>query len=201
MRHNEIAMKRCPQCYFLYHDSDEVCDLDGTLLVITNENVAGVRNERQLRGPRKGWKIFSIVAVAGLVLSISLFLVYHRMTQQTQIASSNESLNVPVVLLPQPLAESSSQATPTPTSEPSVAPIAKPSPAVRATSGRRQLSSNPVSTGGDEGAKRGVIIRLIDGRALPADEAWRTNEGIWYRRNGIVTLLRLSQVKAIDKAP
>ncbi len=194
-------MKRCPKCDFLYLDSDEFCDLDGTLLMTAEQNVDPRTNESLPRGPRKGWKTFSIVAVAGLALGIVLFLVYQRMIRQTQKPTSNESLNVSVDPPPVLLAEPSLQARPTPSPEPSVAPVAKPSPAVRATPGRGGLSSNPVSTGGDEGAKRGVIIRLTDGRALPADEAWRTKEGIWYRRNGIVTLLKRNKVKAIEKAP
>jgi hypothetical protein len=44
-----------------------------------------------------------------------------------------------------------------------------------------------------------MIIRLSDGGTIAADEAWRTKDGIWYRRKGVVTLLKREQVKAIEK--
>jgi len=75
-----------------------------------------------------------------------------------------------------------------------------PSPAVQAESARVALSSNPVSTGGDEKTRRGqVTIRLTNGTTIEADEVWETGEGIWYRRRGVVTLLERDQVKAIEK--
>jgi len=38
---------------------------------------------------------------------------------------------------------------------------------------------------------------LTSGGKIDADEVWRTKDGVWYRRNGMVTLLKRSQVKAI----
>ena len=38
---------------------------------------------------------------------------------------------------------------------------------------------------------------LTSGGKIEADEVWRTKDGVWYRRNGIVTLLKAGQVKAI----
>ena len=38
---------------------------------------------------------------------------------------------------------------------------------------------------------------LTSGSKIEADEVWRTRDGIWYRRNGMVTLLKRNQVKAI----
>jgi hypothetical protein len=38
---------------------------------------------------------------------------------------------------------------------------------------------------------------LSSGGKIDADEVWRTKDGVWYRRNGIVTLLKRAQVKAI----
>ncbi len=40
---------------------------------------------------------------------------------------------------------------------------------------------------------------LTNGTSVEADEAWETSEGIWYRRRGVVTLLKRDQVKAIEK--
>ena len=41
------------------------------------------------------------------------------------------------------------------------------------------------------------MIMLTSGGKIDADEVWRTKDGVWYRRNGIVTLLKRGQVKAI----
>jgi hypothetical protein len=49
--------------------------------------------------------------------------------------------------------------------------------------------------GNRQGAK--PVILLTSGGKIEADEAWRTKDGVWYRRNGMVTLLKRGQVKAI----
>jgi len=41
------------------------------------------------------------------------------------------------------------------------------------------------------------VITLTSGGKIEADEVWRTKDGVWYRRDGIVTLLKRNQVKAI----
>jgi hypothetical protein len=41
------------------------------------------------------------------------------------------------------------------------------------------------------------VILLTTGGRIDADEVWRTRDGIWYRRAGIVTLLKPHRVKAI----
>ncbi|HKE60671.1 MAG TPA: hypothetical protein VKB46_28385, partial [Pyrinomonadaceae bacterium] len=57
----------------------------------------------------------------------------------------------------------------------------------------------PVTTeskSADSGGKP-VVIRLASGGKVEADEVWRTKEGVWYRRDGVVTLLKSNRVKAI----
>jgi hypothetical protein len=41
------------------------------------------------------------------------------------------------------------------------------------------------------------VIMLTSGGKIDADEVWRTRDGVWYRRNGIVTLLKHNRVKSI----
>jgi len=194
-------MKRCPKCDFLYLDSDESCDLDGTLLVAADQSGETSPGHAPRRRPGKAGKPLSILGVGVVALAAIAFLVHQRMTQQAQNSNSNESAKLSVAQPQIPPATPSVEVSPTASVELSASPIAKASPTVKATPARGGLSSNPVSTSSDDGVTRGVIIRLIDGRSLPADEAWRTKDGIWYRRNGIVTLLKRSQVKAIEKAP
>jgi len=49
------------------------------------------------------------------------------------------------------------------------------------------------------GTRRGgnPVIVLTSGGKIEADEVWRTRDGYWYRKNGIVTLLKPGRVKAI----
>jgi hypothetical protein len=41
------------------------------------------------------------------------------------------------------------------------------------------------------------VIVLTTGNKVAADQVWRTKDGVWYRKDGIVTLLKKNRVKAI----
>jgi len=61
-------------------------------------------------------------------------------------------------------------------------------------------TADPVSTSGPGiGTRQGgkPVIMLTSGGKIEADEVWRTKDGVWYRRNGMVTLLKRGQVKTI----
>jgi hypothetical protein len=189
-------MKRCPECDFLYNDSDTRCDLDGNLLVSVEDDGTVLVNQRDASFSGEGWRWLSIVAVVGIAIGVIMFMVYHRANRKDQRSNSSPPVNLiisqpsPDVTLPSP------PESPSPTPEIASSQL-KPSP----TKATPKLSANPVSTSVAEESKHGVIIRLADGGTLVADEAWRTKEGIWYRRNGVVTLLKSRQVKVIEKAP
>ncbi|MCM3902961.1 MAG: hypothetical protein ND866_14740 [Pyrinomonadaceae bacterium] len=218
-------MKRCPQCDSSFPDTYKFCDLDGTQLVADysdsdpNLLVQPADPGPQALGPGeiveavayqnsteervwKNWKILAIVAVAGVAIGVVLFIVYHRMTREAPEQSSNVPSNEAVAQQPMPLLFSppTPLASASPSAEPSPSPSALPSPAPRKESARVAMSSSPVSTGGSEETRRGpVTIRLTNGTSVEADEVWETGEGIWYRRRGVVTLLKRDQIKAIDK--
>ena len=64
-----------------------------------------------------------------------------------------------------------------------------------------RLPANPVSTKGPSGNSRGpVIVRLNNGASIKADEAWEKKEGIWYRQAGMVTFLKRSRVRTIERS-
>jgi hypothetical protein len=44
-------------------------------------------------------------------------------------------------------------------------------------------------------------VRLTNGAAIRADEAWEKREGVWYRQGGVVTFLKRSQVRTIERLP
>jgi len=65
---------------------------------------------------------------------------------------------------------------------------------------RSRLNSGPVSANsGTENSRGRVVIRLMNGLAIKADEAWEDRNGIWYRQAGMVTLLKRSRVRSIER--
>lgn len=70
----------------------------------------------------------------------------------------------------------------------------------RASLAHSRLAANPVSAGAPSGNSRGpVIVRLNNGAAIKADEAWEKKEGIWYRQAGMVTFIKRSRVRTIER--
>ena len=207
-------MKRCPKCDSVFPDAGHFCDLDGTPLVAASpDSVAALidRTEQKVdnvlpiavrEAAVESWKPAAIVAAAAVAIGLGIFLVYYAMTPQGPPARSSESsanssmqqLHPLLASHPSPVSGAS------PSVEPSASPSAVPSASRPADATRIELSSNPISTGGDGKDKRGpVIIRLTDGASIEAETVWETNEGIWYRRSGIVSLLDPKQVKAIEQ--
>jgi hypothetical protein len=65
-----------------------------------------------------------------------------------------------------------------------------------------RLTPGPVSARAPSGDSRGpVIVRLNNGAAIRADEAWEKREGVWYRQGEVVTFLKRSQVRTIERLP
>lgn len=189
-------MKRCPQCLFLYPDSDEHCDFDKTLLEVVDD----AEIEAATRPTRPKRRVLPIVAAVGLLLGVFVFaIVYYavgRQTQEAVAAPQTSSTPVPVAT-PQPALPS-----PLPTASPSPSPSPSPKAPVNGTpsAAHTRASTDPVSTSGPGmGNRQGgkPIIVLTSGGKIEADEVWRTRDGVWYRRNGMVTLLKRGQVKSI----
>ena len=208
-------MKRCPECNSVF-PTGHFCDIDGSPLVDARlDSAAALIDRNSQRVDRvshisvreaagqtvESWKPAAIVAVAAVAISLGVFLLYYAITRQNphqSESSSNSStmqqLSPLLTSRPSPLSGAS------PSAEPSASPSPTPSASPRADAARVELSSSPISTGGDGKDKRGpVIIRLTDGASIEAETAWETNEGIWYRRSGIVSLLDPKEVKAIEQ--
>lgn len=203
-------MKRCPQCLFIYPDSDARCDFDNTPLVEVDDaeldaatNPQPASPTKRKRAPRKRpRKVTAVIAVAGLMLGGGAFAVYYRLAQGTHNVvetQSTASVNVtPVAAPPEPHAVSPAPVE-TASPSPSATPVEKPASDGTATSHTR-TTVTPVSTSGPGmGKKLGgkPVILLTSGSKIEADEVWRTRDGVWYRRAGIVTLLKPGRVKAI----
>ena len=191
-------MKRCPQCLFLYPESDERCDFDKTPLEVVDD-----AEIEAVTGPAKSSsrprRVLPIVAGVGLLLGVFVFAIYYAVSQQPQkTAAAPQTSSTPApVATPQ---------SPTPSPSPTVSPSPSPSPSPKtplvgsSSAAHTRSSTDPVSTSGPGmGNRQGgkPVIMLTSGGKIDADEVWRTKDGVWYRRNGMVTLLRRNQVKAI----
>ena len=188
-------MKRCPQCLFLFPDSDSLCDFDQTPL----EHVDEATVDAATRRPKR--RTLPIAAVSGLILGVLIFALYYGLSRQSQKASAATESQVTVAPAATPAVtpSASPEVSPSPSPSPSIAPSPKSSPSQLTTSHTR-ASSDPVSTSGPGiGTRQGgkPVITLTSGGKIEADEVWRTKDGVWYRRNGMVTLLKRGQVKTV----
>ena len=188
-------MKRCPQCLFIFPDSDSTCDFDQTPL----EHVDDSAIESATRKPKR--RALPIAAAIGLLLGVLIIAIYYGFTRQQQKASAAPETPVTVepVAAPPAIPSPSVEVSPSPSPSPSLAPSPRSSPEKFSTAHTR-ATSDPVSTSGPgignrQGAK--PVIMLTSGGKIEADEVWRTKDGVWYRRNGMVTLLKRGQVKTI----
>jgi len=187
-------MKRCPQCLFLYPESDERCDFDNTPLEVVDEAEIAAATGSNKPGRRK---VVPLAAAVGLMLGVLVFAIYYgasqlgRKTSAAPVTVASPTPSQPAVTLPSPSPEVSPSPSPSPS--PKSSPVAVATAHTRAT-------SDPVSTSGPGIAQRQggkPVIILTSGGRIEADEVWRTRDGVWYRRNGMVTLLKRGQVKSI----
>ena len=188
-------MKRCPQCLFLYPESDERCDFDNTPLEVVDEAEIEAATGSNKPGRRK---VVPLAAGLGLMLGVFVFAIYYGVSQHGRKTSAATQAPVTVA---SPAASQPAVTIPSPS--PEVSPSPSPSPkssASNISTSHTRATSDPVSTSGPGIAKRQggkPLIMLSSGGRIEADEVWRTRDGVWYRRNGMVTLLKHGQVKSI----
>ena len=190
-------MKRCPQCLFLYPDSDDNCDFDQTALEVVDDSALESANPLKT-APKKNRSLY-VVAVIGLIVGVLVVALYFGLSSRSQEASAapESQTDVQPVTTPSPLAPSPS---PSPVASPSPSASAAPKASPSISTAHTRATSDPVSTSGPGiGTRQGgkPVIMLTSGGKIDADEVWRTKDGVWYRRNGIVTLLKRGQVKNI----
>lgn len=186
-------MKRCPQCLFIYPESDQHCDFDQTTLIVVDDS------EIDAASKPRGNKIRIAFLIVAAVLAFGIFATYVAFTAKTKDEPASSTL--PAAVAP----ESPEPSPPPPSPSPSVSPSPSPSPSpkpspTRVATSHTRTSVDPVSTSGPGiGTRRGSkpVILLASGGKIEADEVWRTRDGFWYRKNGVVTLLKPGRVKAI----
>lgn len=206
-------MKRCPQCQFIYPDTDEFCDFDQSPLAIAGESEIDAATQPIVRPALSelatahsnaiaNWKVrqkLPMAAGAGLILGVIIFAVYYGVTNRIAATPTTQSQTTPapqrpVVIAPVPA--------PTPIPSPTITEpqqkVTRPEAiASKAAAAHTNLSLGPVMTSSETSAKAKPVILLSGGGKLEADEVWRTKDGVWYRKNGVVTLLKKSKVKSI----
>jgi len=65
--------------------------------------------------------------------------------------------------------------------------------------GQKDLDHAPAATVSANEASQPVRLKLADGSYIAADEAWESEQGIWYRQGGMNHLITRDRVKALDR--
>jgi hypothetical protein len=206
-------MKLCPQCEFIYEDDQSFCDMDGKELVhdagtlAFEETAPSIFAQPQELAespislpyeltptlspvlpdslPSRGQsRSFAVAGAVGVVLVALLFVAYYVRTQAAAppasvAASRKQASSASSNLMP---------ASPSPSSVSSAE-----------SAGGPRAADVPVSAAGAAADSYSAIIWLTNGTSIKADQVWEGKEGIWYRQAGVVTLLKRSQVKSIQR--
>lgn len=204
-------MKRCPQCLFIYPDSDSRCDFDNTPLVVADDAEieaatappAPQAKPKKRSAPKKTKRkllvVIPVVALALCFAVVAYFTLNSRRDRKPQTVATIGVPAGPIVRPTQP--EPVVAPLPVEAASPSPSPVESAKPAAqRVATAHSNTTATPVSTSGPGlGKKLGgkPVILLTSGGKIEADEVWRTKDGVWYRRDGIVTLLKQGRVKAI----
>src|ERR1043165_6812164 len=81
-------MKRCPQCLFLFPDSDEKCDFDQTPLEVVDDSALEAATTRPKTQPKKRRARPVVAAAVALVLGVLGIALYFGLSRQSQKASA-----------------------------------------------------------------------------------------------------------------
>ena len=194
-------MKQCPKCNSSFPDTDKFCEVDGSVLVAAEDPI---RNTTSNSARDK--KILPLLAVMGASVGVLLVFMYltflrGKTTQEVSASSNNEAQLQVAASLPSP-ASTAPLISPSvePSPSPSPSPSVQPSPSPQASATPVALNSTPIATTpGAPPQTSQVIIRLVNGAKIEADEVWQTGEGVWYRKGTVISLLDPKNVKSIDK--
>ena len=219
-------MKWCPECRGIYDDAQHFCEEDGEPLVADAPHGGVVsRSSATHTGAeypmRTAWLIGTVGIVAGVALCISLLAAYTALTSNNNDSAAQDAPAYPAPPVREParlsarsapetpFTETTSEATeplpldePTPVEQaetPAAVPSELPPATPQDTTIRTNINEGAVSTGrgNKESESARTVIQLENGTAIEADAAWEDTQGIWYRRNGLVTFVESGRVKSI----
>ncbi len=202
-------MKRCPQCYQVYENTEAYCEADGKrLLDDPTRLVENLMSDATASSANSGAVATGLIGVlTGVIICGVGYFAYSFLSSTS---NQPESERVPVatqVHEPQtrpatvrvPEAVPSPSETPAEEEKPQASPEPSQSPAEPV---QAQLNRGPVSTADQssltaDGAKVTTIIEMKDGSKVEVDAAWNDNQGVWYRQGSLVSFVEGPRVKAI----
>jgi hypothetical protein len=193
-------MKQCPKCNSSFPDTDKFCEVDGSVLVAAEDPTSHTTSERD----KKFFPLLAVIGTSVGVLLVFTYLTFLRgRTTQLSASSNHEAQRQVATSLPSPAAPAhlvNPSVEPSPSPSPS--PTVQPSPSPQASATPVELNSTPIAiTPGAPSQTGQVIIRLVSGGKIEAEEVWQTGEGVWYRKGSVISLLDPKNVKSIDKVP
>ena len=206
-------MKRCPECYGVYEDSERFCEADGHEL-LTDPALASESSQAVAPAPPAAGPAWLPAAILGVLIGIGIGAgIFAAIT-----LSSSSKENQPDVVRQAPdyreqapSVRATAAANPVPTAEPEESPSpeaeeaqaeASPQPTEDNKAVAAEFNRGPISTGkkpktDETEAGMQTVIEMNDGSTLDVDAAWEDKQGIWYRRSGLVSFVESSRVKAI----
>lgn len=219
-------MKRCPECYEVYENSEKFCEADGQPLLAdpalsaadsasadafaeseTADAAATYPNESERQ--REAWLVGAAGVVLGIVICAGIYAAYSVWTDDSgfkEVSAPAFASQAREPIQPSRPPPPRSEPSPTPEETATIEPEASPEPTVApaedANAVAARLNQGPVSTGqrkkdSDEGTAVQTIIQMNDGTAVEVDAAWEDGQGVWYRRGGMVAFVDSQRVKAI----
>jgi hypothetical protein len=209
-------MKLCPQCDFIYEDEQVFCDMDGKELVRERPSkltipldvpAAPAPAVAAQPSSSNGMLLVSVVLLVLAAIVVGVYFARSRQVGGTQSVNSaqpaTEKRSQPTGQAVQPQNTVAPQTdTATNQDQTSLNADAAATP-LSAASGKVSLAHTRVNAGpiaaSSSNSQGLVIVRLTNGAAIRADEAWEKREGVWYRQAGMVTFLKRSQVRSIER--
>src|SRR3954470_2105220 len=83
-----VAMKRCPQCEFVYEDDQSLCDMDGILLVFDSQKLPKPNTPASSGLPKPQARSRVYASLAALVLAMALYFAFNGSSHQSQAIST-----------------------------------------------------------------------------------------------------------------
>jgi len=123
-------MKRCPQCEFVYEDDQSLCDMDGILLVFDPQQLPKPTNAGS-KSKRLPWRGRVVPALAALVLSTVLYLVYYVSTNQQPVRPTYSPASPTATTAANSVSTADKTASPVVTAAPEETKVSSPPPAVK----------------------------------------------------------------------
>jgi hypothetical protein len=209
-------MKRCPECYEAYENTDKFCEADGQVLLADPalsaiDNDESAASEIPVRVNQGPWLTGLAGAMVGIALCAGVYAIYSFWIMQSTpdvpqtpaYVSRMQGAARPSRTAQAVIPEINPQAEESPSPEVEASPESTASPAATETQTvTARLNDGPVSTGkalkqGEEGTTVRTIIEMKDGTSVEVDAAWEDRQGIWYRRGAVVSFVESGRVKAI----